>query len=141
MFLDFNFLFAFSNVAIMPLWLLLIFFPKNPVTRWLAENFVLQMILALIYAFLIITYMGEGEGGFSSLEGIRKGFNHDAILLAGWIHYIVFDSFVGTWMVYDAEKNNIPHIRIVVPLIFTLLLGPVGLLLYLMYKRVLLHNR
>lgn len=135
--LDFNVLFLFSNIAIMPLWLLLIAFPKKDFTRWLAYNYLIQMILALMYIFLMITYIGEGNGGMSSLEEIRKGFNHDAILLAGWIHYIIFDSFVGTWMVYDAEKNKIPHIRIIVPLVFTLLLGPVGFLLYFIYKRVL----
>jgi hypothetical protein len=133
---DFEFLFSFANIAILPVWLLLIFLPRHEITRWLTGNYVIQMILALMYTFLIVGYIGEGEGGFGSLQEIRKGFESDAILLAGWIHYIIFDSFVGTWIVRDAEKNNIPHIRIVVPLVFTLLLGPVGLLLYLAYKRI-----
>jgi hypothetical protein len=134
--LDFNFLFGFANIAILPIWILLIVLPKHEVTRWLTDNYVIQMILALIYLFLIVGYMGEGEGGMDSLQNIRKGFEHDAILLAGWIHYIVFDSFVGTWMVRDAEKRGIPHLHIIMPLVFTLLLGPVGLLLYLVYRRI-----
>lgn len=136
MYFDFDFIFGFANIVILPVWLLLIFMPRHEITRWLTDNYIIQMILALMYAFLILGFIGEGNGGFSSLQEIRKGFESDAILLAGWIHYIVFDSFVGTWIVRDAEKNNIPHIRVIVPLVFTMLLGPVGLLLYLAYKRV-----
>jgi hypothetical protein len=134
--LDFDFLFAFANIAILPVWVMLIFLPKKEISLWFTGNYVIQMILALMYLFLIVGYMSEGEGGFGSLQEIRKGFEVDAILLAGWIHYIIFDSFVGTWMVRDAEKNNIPHYHIIAPLIFTMLLGPIGLLLYLIYKRV-----
>lgn len=136
MYFDFDFIFGFANIVILPVWLLLIFMPRHEITCWLTDNYIIQMILALMYAFLILGFIGEGNGGFSSLQEIRKGFESDAILLAGWIHYIVFDSFVGTWIVRDAEKNNIPHIRVIVPLVFTMLLGPVGLLLYLAYKRV-----
>jgi hypothetical protein len=133
---DFNFLFAFVNISILPVWVLLIFMPSREITRWITDTYIIQMILALMYLFLIFGTIGEGEGGFGSLQEIRKGFESDAILLAGWIHYIIFDSFVGTWMVRDAQKNNISHMRIIAPLVFTLFLGPIGLLLYLAYKRV-----
>ena len=52
-------------------------------------------------------------------------------LLAGWVHYLVFDLFVGSWEVSDARRLGIPHLFVVPCLILTFLLGPCGLLLYL----------
>jgi hypothetical protein len=141
MLLDFGLLFTIANFSILPVWLLLIFLPKHHVSRWLTDTYFIQMILALIYAFLIVDGMGRGgDGSFSSLEGVRKLFADDAALLAGWIHYLVFDSFVGTWMVRDAESKNIPHLHIIIPLVFTFLLGPIGFLLYVVYRAIYLKK-
>ena len=142
MLLDFSILFTIANYAIIPVWLLLIFFPKNATSRWITDTYIIQMILALMYAFLIIDGMrSSGEGSFSSLEGVRKLFESDGALLAGWIHYLVFDSFVGTWMVRDAEQKNIPHLHIIVPMVFTFLLGPVGFLMYMAYRAIYLKKK
>jgi hypothetical protein len=141
MFLDFGFLFTAANVSILPVWILLIFLPNHPVSRWITDTYIIQMILALMYAFLIIDGMsGDNGGSFGSLEGVRKMFSGDGALLAGWIHYLVFDSFVGTWMVRDAQSKNIPHLHIIVPLVFTFMLGPIGLLIYLLYRGMYLRK-
>jgi len=52
-------------------------------------------------------------------------------VIAGWLHYLVFDLFVGAWEVRDAQKRGINHWLVVPCLFFTLILGPVGLLLYI----------
>jgi hypothetical protein len=139
--LDFSFLFTAANIVILPVWILLIFLPRNNVSRWVTDSFIIQMILSLMYAILIIDGLNhESAGSFSSLEGVRKLFADDAALLAGWIHYLVFDSFVGTWMVRDAQSKNIPHLHIIIPLVFTFLLGPIGFLLYLVYRAIYLKK-
>jgi hypothetical protein len=51
--------------------------------------------------------------------------------LVGWVHYLVFDLFVGAWEVRDARRREIPHLAVVPCLVVTLMLGPVGLLAYL----------
>jgi hypothetical protein len=63
-------------------------------------------------------------------------FTQPGIALAGWIHYLAFDLFVGAWEVRDASRHGVPH-RVVVPcLVLTFLLGPSGLLAYLALRGV-----
>lgn len=136
MHLDMNFLFLLAHVLILPIWVVLIFFPKNKTAAWFTDNYLFQMILALIYIFLLLDTWGSGEGGMNSLSAIRKGFEQDAILLLGWIHYLIFDSIIGTYMLRHSIKLNIPHLHMVLPLLLTLLFGPIGWLFFVVYCRV-----
>jgi hypothetical protein len=72
----------------------------------------------------------EGFGAFGSLAGIRSAFSIDGILLAGWIHYLAFDLFVGSWEVRDAQHVGLSHWLVLPCLFLTLMVGPVGLLVY-----------
>jgi hypothetical protein len=52
--------------------------------------------------------------------------------LAGWVHYLCFDLFVGRWIMNDAPDGGY---RLAPVLFLTLMLGPVGLLLYTIGRR------
>lgn len=135
--LDYNLLFHVANLAIIPFWILLIFLPYHRITQWISDRFIFQLILSLVYVFLLVEGLSKGSGGgFDSLEGIRKLFAGDAALLAGWVHYLVFDSFVGIWIIRDARHQGIPHLHLIVPLVFTFLAGPVGFMLYVFYRNI-----
>ena len=43
-----------------------------------------------------------GPGGFGSLAEVRQLFERPGLLAAGWLHYLAFDLFVGTWIARDA---------------------------------------
>ena len=58
-------------------------------------------------------------------------FSVPETVLVGWVHYLAFDLFVGAWEVRDAQRRSISHLYVVPCLLFTLMLGPVGLLAYL----------
>ncbi len=58
----------------------------------------------------------------------------DALLLAGWIHYLAFDLFVGSWEVSDAHAQGIHHLLLVPCLLATFMVGPAGLALYFILK-------
>src|SRR6187401_1360051 len=68
---------------------------------------------------------------FSSLAGVTALFGEEWLLLAGWIHYLVFDLLVGRWELKDAQARGIPHLVVVPCLVLTFLFGPGGWLLYL----------
>jgi hypothetical protein len=125
-------LFSICNFVPMPLWLLLAFAPRWKGTQLLVHSMVIPMVLAAVYAVLMATALtsGESEGGFGSLAGLRAAFAMDEALLAGWIHYLVFDLFVGAWEVRDAQRLGINHLLVIPCLVFTLMGGPVGLLMY-----------
>jgi hypothetical protein len=58
------------------------------------------------------------------------------VLLAGWVHYLFFDLFVGSFEVRDAQRHAISHVILLPCLLFTFMLGPIGFLLYLVVRAV-----
>ena len=71
------------------------------------------------------------DGGFGSLAELARLFENPYLLLAGWVHFLAFDLFVGAWEVRDARRVGIAHLLVVPCLVLTFMAGPVGLLLYL----------
>ena len=57
-------------------------------------------------------------------------FGQPWLLLAGWVHYLAFDLFVGSWEVRDARERGIPHLAVVPCLALTFMFGPAGWLAY-----------
>jgi hypothetical protein len=95
-------------------------------------------MLGLVYAYLMISFQGEApaEGGFGTLEEVKALFSVDALLLAGWIHYLVFDLFIGAWILRDSQSHQINHLLVIPCLFLTLMAGPIGLLLYLLLRAI-----
>lgn len=123
-------IFSLCGMLAMAGWLLLVFLPR---WRWgvrLVCPVVIPLLLALIYLWLVATTFGRTQGGFGSLAEVSLLFQNPRALLAGWIHYLAFDLFVGSWEVRDARRNGIHHLLVVPCLVLTFLFGPVGLLLY-----------
>src|SRR5690606_16385534 len=94
-------------------------------------------VLAVVYLLLIAQNFGSAEGSMSSLAGVKSLFNVDAVLLAGWIHYLAFDLFIGSWEVRDAQRLGIRHWWVLPCLFCTLMLGPVGRLMWWILRSVL----
>lgn len=80
---------------------------------------------------LLVLFFGQADGGFGSLAGVMKLFTNPWAVLAGWVHYLAFDLFVGAWEVRDAEQHGVSHLLVVPCLFFTFMLGPIGLLMYM----------
>ncbi|MBA3322705.1 MAG: DUF4281 domain-containing protein [Pyrinomonadaceae bacterium] len=123
-------LFSLCGALVLPGWLLLIFVPRWKWTARVIAAWVLPLTLAVVYLVLVATHFGDSEGGFGSLAEVSRLFQNPHNLLAGWIHYLAFDLFIGSWEVRDAQRIGIHHLLVVPCLILTFLLGPVGLLLY-----------
>lgn len=111
-------------------WLLLIVAPRWKWTAQLVTAVLIPVLLGLVYLYLIATNLRGAEGGFGSLAEVARLFQNPRLLLAGWVHYLAFDLFIGAWEVRDAQRLDINHLLVVPCLILTFLLGPIGLLLY-----------
>ncbi len=123
--------------SIAPLaWILLIFFPKWKWTRIIILQGIIPLILGVVYLSLIVLFFGEGEGDFNSLNGVMKLFTHPWTVTAGWIHYLAFDLFIGSWEVSNSQKLGIKHYLIVPSLLLTFFFGPIGLLLYFLTRGI-----
>jgi len=113
-------------------WIALATLPLHPFKRHaqLAAGVILPLTLSAGYLFLIATQMRGAEGGFGSLADVATLFQKKELLLAGWIHYLAFDLFIGAWEVRDAQHHQIPHLVVIPCLLMTFMLGPIGLLFY-----------
>ena len=125
------------NLGVTPFWALLIFMPRAQITDTLVHSVMMPLILGVTYAWLLATALSlpapEGAG-FSSLEGLMKLFTVEMALVAAWSHYIVFDLFVGAWDARDAQRVGMNHLMLAPCLLLTFLVGPIGLLAYIMIR-------
>ncbi|MGA0559442.1 ABA4-like family protein [Larkinella sp. VNQ87] len=127
--------FQIVNTLVLPQWLLMIFAPRWKPTDFLTKTLLIPALLSLVYIY----YLFFGNSGldlqsFSTLAGVKTLFRQDTGLLAGWIHYLAFDLTAGSWLLRNSQRRRVPHAWVVPCLIFCFLLGPVGLLLYLVIR-------
>ena len=127
-------LFALASAWILPGWLLLLFAPSWKYTGRIVF-YAIIMVLALAYAWLFLSDIGsfDPEAG-STLAGISNAFGSPRVALIGWIHYLAFDMLAGLVIALDARRVGINSILMVVPLFFTLMAGPFGLLIYVVIR-------
>ena len=122
-------IFSMASFLAMAGWLLLVILAKHRIVQ-LVSGIVIPLLLSVGYLILIAQHFQGAEGGFSSLADVRALFSKDALLLAGWIHFLAFDLFIGAWETRDAQKNGLPHLVVIPCLVMTFMLGPIGLLFY-----------
>ncbi len=132
--------FQLANLSVVPAWLLLLLAPRAAVTERLVHSLLYPAVLGGVYAACAVVLFGaeapEGAG-MGSLPGVMALFSFPLAAFVGWVHYLVFDLFVGAWEARDARRVALPHAALVPCLLLTFLLGPAGLLLYLVLRAAL----
>lgn len=123
-------LFSIVNTVALVGWVLLAVLPARRWARRLSQ-WLVPGLLAGVYVALIATTWGQGSGGFSTLAAVSQLFESRWLLLAGWVHYLAFDLFVGNWIVQDARERGVAHPWVLPCLLLTFLFGPAGWLSYL----------
>ena len=115
-------------------WLALVLSPLAPrLADWVAA-LVIPALLSVAYTALILVHWADAPGGFESLANVMALFTNPAVALAGWVHYLAFDLFVGAWITRTARAEAIPHLLILPCLVLTFLFGPAGLLAFLILR-------
>lgn len=137
--MSYDLLFSLINASVMPAWLLLIFAPQWQVTEKIVHSMLYPLLLGAVYALcMVFAYMGHGAqgGSFTSIDGVRTLFSSDVGMVIGWAHYLVFDLFVGAWEARDARRRGFSHWLLIPCLLLTFMLGPIGLFLYLILRKL-----
>jgi hypothetical protein len=124
-------IFSAANMLAMAGWLALLAAPRARLATWHIAGLAIPALLAALYAVLLALHAPGAEGGFGSLAAVSALFRTEGVLLAGWVHYLAFDLFLGAWMCRRgaAEGMNPWLVRLCLPPTF--LAGPLGLLLFL----------
>jgi hypothetical protein len=121
--------FSFSTFIAMFGWILLVVVPADPRAK-LLTGIIIPLTLSVIYLVFIFLHFADAPGGFGSLAEVRTLFGKDELLLAGWVHYLAFDLFIGAWESRDSQRLQIPRLVMIPCYLMTFMLGPIGLLFY-----------
>jgi len=131
--------FELSNLVIMPFWLLMVFAPWWSITwrvltsPWVVAPPALIYLVTLVPVarFVLPEVMQPVQARIADLLGTPTG-----VTLA-WAHFVAFDLFVGRWVYLDSRQRGYSAWWVSPVLIVCLLVGPVGLLLYLTVRTML----
>lgn len=131
--------FQYLNAFPMPLWLAMMFAPDHPLTERASRSSTIFGLAAAHY--LIALGIGltsdESAGGppdFMSLNGVHKLMNSRPGALGAWSHMLALDLFTGAWIYRQCRRLNAPAWVRIPALLFTLMTGPFGLLLFLLWR-------
>ncbi len=123
-------LFQLTGPLAMLGWLALVLSPLAPRVSDAVAALAIPALLSVGYTGLILVHWSDAPGGFDSLANVMALFTHPAVALAGWMHYLAFDLFVGAWITRTARAEGINHLLILPCLALTFLFGPAGFLAF-----------
>ena len=129
-------LYYWVNLGVLPFWLILIFFSQSHICRYLVTSIFPIFVLSGAYVYMLYkSYLGsyDFDGNFDlylGIDNISDLFSDNTFLMMFWIHFISINLFTGGWIVRDSQKLAINKIAIIVPLLITYLIGPLGIFIY-----------
>lgn len=129
-------LFSHLNTVALISWLVLLFAPNSRLCRGLIRSYAIPTALSAIYALIILFKFSQIDGGFNTLAQAQALLAHPWGGVAGWIHYLAFDLFVGIWIVDRAERQGTPQYLVAPFLALTFLFGPMGLLGWILFEPI-----
>jgi len=123
-------IFQLCTTAALAGWIVLLASPLAPTLADRISGLLIPALLAVAYSGLVLAFWSRAEGGFDNLPKFVWLFSQPEIALAGWMHYLTFDLFVGAWEVRTARAEHIPFIVVIPCLLLTFLFGPAGYLAF-----------
>ena len=133
-------IYLWLNIGVLPFWLLLIFFPQTKLCKIFTTSIFPIFVFSLIYVYLFYLIFKSGYNfldNFNLYIGIKNLaalFSDSSFLILFWIHFLAINLFCGSWIVNDYQKFNISKFLILIPLIITYFIGPLGIFLYWIIK-------
>jgi Domain of unknown function (DUF4281) len=123
-------LFQIANPIAMLGWIALILAPFAPRMVDLIAAVIIPLLMAVAYSALILAHWSGATGGYGSLPDVMALFTNPHVALAGWVHYLAFDLFVGAWATRTARAAGINHLLVLPHLVLIFLFGPAGFLTF-----------
>ena len=133
-------LYLWVNIGVLPLWLLIIFFPQSQLCKYIATSIFPIFLLGAVYFFVLYkSYLNSYNflGNFNLYLGINylsNLFDDNSYLLLFWIHFVSINLFTGGWVLKDSQRFFMNKYLLALPLIVIYLIGPIGLFFYWIIK-------
>ncbi|NJN83608.1 MAG: DUF4281 domain-containing protein [Caldilineaceae bacterium] len=131
-------IFRLSSLFVMPFWLLAILLPRWRWSQRVIGSVWIVAPAALLYIALIAPQLAGALPLLlnPTLSGIAAFLGTPAGATTAWVHFLAFDLFVGRWVYLDGNSREISP-WLISPLLFlVLLVGPLGLMLYLCVRPI-----
>jgi Domain of unknown function (DUF4281) len=135
-------IFKLSNLIALLAWLALIASAPSKAwtkTIWRIAGRFIPLLFSVLYVALLITYWSP-EGGFGSIEQVQTLFKTPGLLVAGWVHYLAWDLWLGVCIASRAAQLNIAHWLVIILLLLTFMFGPAGLLAFILIRAAMRPN-
>ncbi len=129
-------LYYWVNLGVLPFWLILIIFPHSNLSKYFVTSIFPIFILSGAYVFILYkSYLNSYDfiNNFSlylNFDNLSNLFADKTFLIIFWIHFLSINLFTGGWIVRDSQRFSVNKFFLVIPLIITYLIGPIGLFFY-----------
>ena len=129
-------IYLWSNFAVIPFWLLIIFVPQSRFTQIFVNSVIIPLILGSAYIYVIYQAFITDESFsdlfkiYLNLDNLYTIFSIESFLLVFWLHFICINIFIGSWMSRDAIKYGIPKKLSSISLVLLYFIGPPGIVSY-----------
>jgi len=133
-------IYLWVNFGILPFWFMLIIIPKSRITQIFVNSILVPLILSIAYVNIIYQAILLDEPLidifklYLSLDELYTVFATESFLLVFWLHFLALNLFLGSWVSRDGLKYNMSRNLLFVPLILIYFTGPLGLLLYWLFR-------
>lgn len=128
-----NAIFRLSNFLVLPFWALMIVLPRWRWTERIMKSVLVVVGPALVYGTLVLPHLPVIWPAVTSPKpvGVAQLLGSPMGATIAWAHFLAFDLFVGRWIYWDGRERRISPVLTSPVLFSTLMLGPLGFLLYL----------
>ena len=127
-----------SNLLVLPFWALMILLPRWRWTGRITRSPFVSAAPALLYAALVLPRLGAIWPAIArpTLPGIATLLGSPEGATIAWVHFLAFDLFIGRWIFLDSQERRLSPLLTAPVLFLTLMLGPLGFLIYLVLRAV-----
>ena len=132
----FEMVYLWLNIGVIPLWLVLIFFPNSKLGSIFVSSIFPIFILSGTYIFVIYkSFLGsydfvENFNLYLGINNLSDLFSNKEFLIIFWIHFLAINLFCGSWISRDGSRLAISKYLTFFPLIVTYFIGPLGIFIY-----------
>ena len=129
-------IYLWSNIGVLPFWLLMIFLPNSKLTSILINSIIAPLLITSAYVYVLYKAVLLDEhildifNLYLDLENLYTVFATESFLLIFWLHFLAVNLFLGSWISKDGTKYSIPKSFTAIILILIYFTGPLGLILY-----------
>jgi hypothetical protein len=131
--------FRLINAFVLPFWALMILAPHWSLSVRIIRGWWYLAVPAAVYGVFLVYAMTRPDASGTAealtnptVDSIHQLLSQRAVTPAAWTHYLAFDLAIGRWMFLRESQRGYWLSPL---LLLTLMLGPLGLLGYLMWRQ------